>query len=34
MVEVAALIASDLQVEIEADAYCPLGGKFPSDDGG
>jgi hypothetical protein len=34
MVEVAALIAPDLLVEIEADAYStaesPIGGKLPS----
>lgn len=34
MVGVAALISSELLVEIEADAYSPAGGKVPSGDGG
>lgn len=33
MVEVAALIAPGLLVEIEADAYAPAGAKVPSADG-
>lgn len=33
MVEVSALIAPELLVEIEADAYVATGGKPPSDPG-
>jgi enamine deaminase RidA (YjgF/YER057c/UK114 family) len=34
MVEVSALIAPELLVEIEADAYVDAGGKVPSSAGG
>lgn len=34
MVEVSALIAPELLVEIEADAYVDAGGKVPSPSGG
>jgi enamine deaminase RidA (YjgF/YER057c/UK114 family) len=33
MVEVAALIAPELMVEIEADAYCAIAAKLPSAEG-